>query len=635
MPNPESPEIAVESLRRYKLAFLNGVFQLGMVLACILGAFRLYDADPLARMDFLFAAVCLVLWLYLRRFPRHVEGVATIALGLAFLIFGAAFFMAPRQGSHLSLFFLLSAAAFFLKGLRVGLGWMGAAIIGILAGYQAQGGGSGFTGENIGTSILYLIALAGVFYFHETMKREELARQREEDLRAQIRARMEHEKQLERLAHYDALTGVPNRVLLFDRLAQALARAKRDQKLLAICYLDLDGFKPINDRLGHAVGDRVLVEVTRRIREAVREDDTVARLGGDEFVILLVGLQATEECVGSLQRVLERVGLPIDIDGQPLSLSVSIGVALYPDDEEDAETLLRHADQAMYLAKLAGKNRFHLFDPASDRRARSHHQLLREIRQGLAGGEFELHFQPKLDLATRHLVGAEALIRWNHPQRGLLPPAEFMRAVENTELEIELGEWVIASAVDHLCRWRAAGQGIEIGINISAYHFQAPDFVARLAVQARRYAPRPGERWLQIEVLETAALDDIPRVSALIAACRELGIGFALDDFGSGYSSLTYLSKLDVDTLKIDQSFVRDMRTDKGDHAVVQGIIALARAFDMHCVAEGVESEAIHQALLDMGCEFGQGNGIALPMPAAELSRWRAATRDAALDVPA
>ncbi len=208
-----------------------------------------------------------------------------------------------------------------------------------------------------------------------------------------------------------------------------------------------------------------------------------------------------------------------------------------------------------------------------------------------------------------------------------------MRAVDNTDLEIELGEWVIASAVDHLLRWREAGLRIEVGINISAYHLQSAGFVPRLHEQAQRYAPQPGERWLQIEVLETAALDDIARISALIADCRELGIGFALDDFGSGYSSLTYLSQLDVDTLKIDQSFVRDMRSDKGDHAVVQGIIALARAFDMRCVAEGVESEVIHQSLRQMGCELGQGNGIALPMPAAALTRWQPAPQEGTFDL--
>ncbi len=618
---------------RYKIAFLNGIFLLAMVLASAIGAYRLTAADPLAMIDFLIAGAACALWLYLRYHPMQVERVASIALVLGFLFFLAAYLAAPQQGNRLSLFFLLSAAAFFLKGIRVGLWWLAAIIAAIVVGYLVQGSGSKFSGADLGTAILYLVALAGVFYFHETLKSEELARQREHDLRRELRVRMEHEKQLERLAHYDALTGVPNRVMLADRLAQALARAKREQGLLAVCYLDLDGFKPINDRLGHAVGDRVLVEVTRRIREAVREDDTVARLGGDEFVVLLVGLQAAEECVGSLQRLLERVARPIASDGEELMLSASIGVALYPDDEEDAETLLRHADQAMYLAKLAGKNRYHLFDPASDRRARSHHQLLQEIRGGLSRGEFELYFQPKIELASRRLAGAEALIRWHHPQRGLLLPGDFMRAVDATDLEIELGEWVIASAVEHLLRWREAGLRIEIGINISAYHLQSAGFVPRLREQAQRYAPQLGERWLQIEVLETAALDDIARISALIADCRELGIGFALDDFGSGYSSLTYLSQLDVDTLKIDQSFVRDMQSDKGDHAVVQGIIALARAFDMRCVAEGVESEAIHQALRQMGCELGQGNGIALPMPATALTRWQAVPQEGTFDL--
>ena len=435
--------------------------------------------------------------------------------------------------------------------------------------------------------------------------------------------RMEHEKQLEHLAHYDALTGVPNRVLLGDRLAQALARTKRDRGLMAVCHLDLDGFKPVNDRFGHGAGDKLLVEITRRIKEAVREDDTVARLGGDEFVVLLVGLQVPEECVGSLQRLLETIKQPIAVNDTVLSISASIGVALYPDDEEDAETLLRHADQAMYVAKAAGKNRYHLFDPASDQRARSHHELLLQIRHGLAHGEFELYYQPKVEMRTRRLVGAEALLRWNHPQRGCLLPEEFLRAVENTELEIELGEWVIGSAMDQRRQWREAAFEIELSINISAYHLQSPGFVQRLKQSALDRGPLTDLRGLQIEVLETAALDDIARISGLIKACRELGVGFALDDFGTGYSSLTYLSKLDVDTLKIDQSFVRDMLDDKGDYAVVHGIIALARAFDMNIVAEGVENEALYQALLDMGCEVGQGHGIGQPMPAGELVNWR------------
>ena len=432
---------------------------------------------------------------------------------------------------------------------------------------------------------------------------------------------IEHEKQLEHIAHYDALTGMPNRALLADRLSQALARAKRDRGLLAVCHLDLDGFKAVIDGSGHAVGDRVLVEVTRRIKETVRADDTVARLGGDEFVVLLVGLEATEECVGSLHRMLESIQQPIDIDGSVLELSASIGVALYPEDEQDAETLLRHAHQAMCLAKQAGRNRYHLFDAASDLRARSHHALLQQIRHGLGRGEFELHYQPKLELRTRRLVGAEALIRWNHPQRGQLLPAEFMRAVENTELEIELGDWVVATAVEQLRQWQQAGFDIQLSINISAYHLQSPGFVGKLGACASQGGTCLQR--LQIEVLETAALEDIARIGALIKASRQFGVGFALDDFGTGYTSITYLSKLDVDTLKIDQSFVRDMQQSKADHAIVQGIIALARAFEMHIVAEGVETETHYQALLQMGCEVGQGNGIAPPMPAADLVAWR------------
>ncbi|MDP2134174.1 MAG: EAL domain-containing protein [Sulfuritalea sp.] len=444
-------------------------------------------------------------------------------------------------------------------------------------------------------------------------------------LAVDVTERMEHEKQLEHLAHYDALTGVPNRVLLADRMVQALARTKREQGMMAVCHLDLDGFKPLNDRYGHGAGDKVLVEVTRRIKEAVREDDTVARLGGDQFVVLLVGLQVAEECVGSLHRLLESIQQPIAVNDTVLGITASIGVALYPEDEQDADTLLRHADQALLLAKQAGKNRYHLFDAASDQRARSHHKLLRDIRHGLAHGEFELYYQPKVRLHSRRLVGAEALIRWNHPQRGCLRPEEFMRVVENTDLEIELGDWVVAAAIDQLQQWREQGFELDISINISAYHLEAPGFVTTLKDRAIALGSVDELRRLQIEVLETAALEDFARIGALIRDCRALGVGFALDDFGTGYSSITYLSKLDVDTLKIDQSFVRGMLEDKGDHAIVQGIIALARAFDMNIVAEGVETEAHYQALSQMGCEVGQGHGIGLPMPAAELPGWRMA----------
>lgn len=441
---------------------------------------------------------------------------------------------------------------------------------------------------------------------------------------ADVTERHEYEKQLERIAHFDALTNVPNRVLLADRLVQAMARTRRDKGMMAVCYLDLDGFKPVNDNYGHAVGDRVLVEVARRIKNAIREDDTVARLGGDEFVVLLVGILAPEECVSSLHRLLEVIHEPIEIESHMVILSASIGVAIFPEGEQDADTLMRHADQAMYLAKQSGKNRYHLYDASHDLRARSHHELLQQIRSALERGEFELYYQPKVNLRTREMVGVEALIRWNHPERGVLLPGVFLRTIENTELEIELGEWVIRTALAQIKAWRKMGREVKVSINISAYQLQSAHFVAKLKAQVDAYCQEGCKNYLQIEVLETAALDDVEVVGTIIHACREFGVSFALDDFGTGYSSLKYLSYFDLDTLKIDQSFVHDMMIEKGDRAIVQAIIALTQSFGREVVAEGVENEAQYQALLGMGCEVGQGFGIARPMLAADLIGWHA-----------
>ncbi len=432
----------------------------------------------------------------------------------------------------------------------------------------------------------------------------------------------QHERQLEHIAHYDALTGIPNRVLLADRLQQALAHSRRDRSILAVCYLDLDGFKHVNDTMGHEAGDKVLIEVARRIKEVIRGDDTVARLGGDEFAVLLLGLNAAGECSASLNRLLEAISQPIEIKSRFFEVSASIGVALYPNDDHDADTLIRHADQAMYSAKQSGKNRYFLYDAENDQRARSHQEFLRRLALGLKNDEFELYYQPKVEMRTLRLVGAEALIRWNHPERGLLLPAEFLPAIESTTLEVELGDWVVATALAQVERWHQAGMSLELSINISAGHLQAKDFAWKLKRKMLHHPNLP-KGSLQIEVLETAALEDIPRASDTIERCRKIGISFALDDFGTGYSSLSYLGRLPVDTLKIDQSFIRDMLDDKGDRAIVQGVIALAKAFDRRIVAEGVETEELFHALVAMGCEYGQGFGIARPMPAGELGAWR------------
>jgi diguanylate cyclase (GGDEF)-like protein/PAS domain S-box-containing protein len=432
----------------------------------------------------------------------------------------------------------------------------------------------------------------------------------------------EHEAELDHAANYDALTGIPNRVLLTDRMKQAIAQTSRDRQMMAVCYLDLDCFKPINDTISHEMGDYVLIEIAKRIENTIRGGDTVARLGGDEFVILLLGLDKAEECVITLERLLAAIACPITFQDKSCTISASIGVTIYPLDNVDPDILLRHVDQAMYKAKQAGKNCFYIYDPELGQREHDRHEFVQNIRLGLENNQFKLLYQPKINLRTKELVGVEALIRWQHPDRGLLSPDKFLRHIDNTDLDIKIGEWVTATALAQMEYWRSTGLDIEVSINISGFHMESAGFVEALQLQLTRYPDMlPGK--FQIEVLETVALNDIASVRNIIESCRKIGVGFALDDFGTGYSSLSYLSGLPVDSLKIDQSFVRDMLEDKGDMNIVQGIIALAQAFDRQTVAEGIETKEHYQVLLDMGCELGQGYFIGRPMPADKLMDWQ------------
>jgi diguanylate cyclase (GGDEF)-like protein/PAS domain S-box-containing protein len=441
----------------------------------------------------------------------------------------------------------------------------------------------------------------------------------------------EHENQLEHMAHYDALTRLPNRVLLSDRLQQGMAQALRRGQQIAVAYLDLDGFKAINDSHGHEVGDQLLIALATRMRESLREGDTLSRLGGDEFVAVLADLADVAASVPMITRLLAAVAQPVHIGGvggeRVLQASASIGVTFFPQAEiVDAEQLLRQADQAMYQAKLAGKNRFHVFDAELDRSVRGHHESVEHIRRALTEREFVLHFQPKVNMRTGAVIGAEALIRWQHPQRGLLSPAAFLPVIEDHAMSVELGEWVIDSALRHRASWHDTGLDIPVSVNISARQLQQSDFVLRLrAILALHPELRPGD--LELEVLETSALEDLVHVSQVILACQEIGVSFALDDFGTGYSSLTYLKRLPVAELKIDQSFVRDMLDDPDDLAILEGVIGLAGAFRRRIIAEGVETIEHGQMLLQLGCELAQGYGIAHPMPSHELAAWAASWR--------
>jgi diguanylate cyclase (GGDEF)-like protein/PAS domain S-box-containing protein len=431
----------------------------------------------------------------------------------------------------------------------------------------------------------------------------------------------EREAQLDRLAHYDPLTTLPNRRLLGDRLRQAIAQTRRAGKIAAICLLDLDNFKPINDRYGHAAGDAVLVEAARRLAACVREDDTVARLGGDEFVLLLLNLEWVEECDAILSRVLQELAAPIDFNEHRLGVSASIGVTLFPQDDNASDLLLRHADHALYQAKQAGRNRYHLFDAEHGRLVRDYRRLIDDLSESLHNDRFVLYYQPKVEMTSGRVIGAEALIRWRHPERGLLAPAQFLYAIAGSALEIPLGAWVLNSALKQVAQWKSQGWRLPVSINLSLRDLQQTAFAENLAQALARHPGVVGAD-LEIEMLESAALANIEQVASIVRSCQALGVRVALDDFGSGYSSLAYFKHLPVDVLKIDQVLVRDMRDDPEDRAIVEGIIKIAQAFNREVIAEGVENIEQGHLLLQLGCRFAQGYVIARPMPADSLAPW-------------
>lgn len=429
------------------------------------------------------------------------------------------------------------------------------------------------------------------------------------------------QQQLEHIAHYDALTNLPNRVLLADRLHHAVTQSQRRGRSLAVAYLDLDGFKEVNDKHGHNVGDDLLVALAQRMKSALREGDTLARIGGDEFVAILVDLERLQDAEPLLVRLLRAASIPVHLAGNTLQVSASIGVTLYPEDTSDAEQLLRHADQAMYQAKQAGRNRYQLFDVHHNVEQQSRHEKIARIQLALTRQEFVLHYQPKINMRTGAVIGLEALIRWQHPERGLLLPAAFLPIIENHPLSIAVGEWVLRTVLGQMSAWHAAGENQAVSVNIGAYQLQQSDFVTRLTAMLHDH-PDIEHHLLELEVLETSALENISQVSGVMQACHALGVRFALDDFGTGYSSLTYLKHLPVDLLKIDQSFVFGMLEDADDRAIVEGVIGLVRAFRREVIAEGVETLAHGELLLKLGCELAQGYGIARPMPVAEVSGW-------------
>ncbi len=429
-------------------------------------------------------------------------------------------------------------------------------------------------------------------------------------------------KRVELMAQYDVLTKLPNRVLFADRFLQAMAHSNRNELMLGVCFLDLDNFKPINDRYGHKIGDQLLIEVADRIKKQIRDGDTVSRHGGDEFCLLLSDIRSIPHCEQMLERIHSTLAEPFTIDDNVLNISASSGISLYPSDNADLDTLLRHADQAMYQAKLAGRNRYRIFNSSNDKEITKRHLHLQEVRRALLQHELTLYYQPKVNMLTGKVYGFEALIRWMHPKRGMISPLAFLPLIEDTDVEIQIGQWVIERALRQLNEWQKDDLQLEISINISSYHLQSPSFLAHLESVLTEYK-HVNAHLLQLEILESSALSDLKAINDILNTCRhDFGIQIALDDFGTGYSSLTHLRNLPVDTIKLDQSFVRDILDDPNDYSIIEGMIGLTNAFNRNAIAEGVETTEHGLILLTMDCVLAQGYGISRPMPAKDVSGW-------------
>ena len=435
-----------------------------------------------------------------------------------------------------------------------------------------------------------------------------------------ISAIKQKQLQLEYVAHFDVLTGLPNRVLLLDRLQKAISNAERQRRSLAVGFIDLDGFKEVNDNHGHAIGDQLLVLLSRKMEQALRTTDSIARLGGDEFVVLITDLENKADCIPVLERLLEACTTLLPINDSLLQISASIGVTVYPEDHLSADQLVRHADQAMYQAKQSGKNQYFFFDSSQEAPATELALALADIKHALEHQEFVLYYQPKVNMRTGAVVGAEALIRWQHPHRGLLAPAAFLPLIEDKPISIDVSKWVIATATQQMLAWEQQGTVLDVSVNASALHLQHPSFFDHLLEFGPTGRGLHGK--LSVEILETTALSDIDRVREKLLQCQRIGINFSLDDFGTGYSSLSYLSNLPVQELKIDQTFVRTMNTERSQQSIVEGVIGLARAFGKLVIAEGVETLEHGEILLKMGCDCAQGYAISRPLPADQIPEW-------------
>lgn len=439
------------------------------------------------------------------------------------------------------------------------------------------------------------------------------------------------EKRIYHLAHYDVLTQLPNRALFHQRLTAALSQAKKNGQVLAVMFLDLDGFKYINDSMGHQVGDRLLEVVANRLQHCIRATDTVSRWGGDEFTLILTDLKSTGDADIIAKKILSALLEPISLNGNEIVVGASIGISFYPDDGHTPVILVQNADMAMYRAKENGKNNYQFFTTEMNSTAMERLQLENGLRKALDRQEFELHFQPLPDLSSGTIYGAEALVRWNHPERGLVSPEKFIPIAEDCGLIIPLGNWILRSACAQCKLWQDLGlEGLKVSVNLSARQFRDPSLVQTIKetlVQTGLEA-----KYLTIELTESSIMDNAEQTILALNKLKSIGIGLSIDDFGTGYSSLSYLKRFPIDTLKIDRSFVKDIDSDEDDRAIVKSIIVMAHNLNLRVVAEGVETYGHLKFLRDQNCDLIQGYFFSKPLPVSSFNEfalhWRNWTKD-------
>jgi diguanylate cyclase (GGDEF)-like protein/PAS domain S-box-containing protein len=444
-----------------------------------------------------------------------------------------------------------------------------------------------------------------------------------------ITERKRAEEKVKHLAFHDSLTGLPNRLLFSDRLRVGMVHANRYREKLAVLFLDIDRFKVINDSLGHSIGDELLRRIAERVGGCIRQEDTIARLGGDEFTVLLPGIAKEEDAATIANKILEAVRLPFFIEHRELFITTSIGVTLYPDDGADPETLVRNADTSMYRAKEQGRDNYQLYAPAMNSRALERLSLESRLRQALQNRELVVYYQPLIELATGQIRGAEALLRWQHPELGLVPPGDFISIAEVSGLIVPIGQWVLRTACAQASAWQKNGYPLSVAVNLSSRQFQQADLVFQVteALQQANLSPAS----LDLEITESNAMQNAELSISALWDLKNLGLSLSMDDFGTGYSSLNYLKRFPIDRIKIDQSFVRDVTRDPDDAAIAAAIIAMAHSLKLTAVAEGVETEAQLEFLRAQKCDEMQGYLFSPPIPAAQFDELLESSKTLAL----